>query len=255
MKKGYALLLLAVSMFTLGCKQEQTPKVIYSDKVVEKESEPSQVEVNEEVKADYLITDLPISFGDSNYLIHPVGQVRTYGTGSKYSSKKQSYSFTISSYVPFQLTGSLDNLMFQHIDSLSIYPLTQEIIKIETVNYLKELADKTKKHILVYTLSDRDTNLDGQIDRSDIKSLYISDNKGKNFTKLNPELQEVLDWSLVIQNNRLYFRCIQDVNKNGAFDKTDTIHYYYVDLLQTPWQTVSYTPFQDKLKQEEVEIQ
>lgn len=246
MKKESVLLLMILTFIVLGCKQNETPKVIYANKEVEKDIESGYLEDNEIFNSDFLIADLPISFGDSNYMIHPVGQIRSFGSSSKYSSKKKSYSYTVSSYVPFQLTGSLDNLMFQHVDSLTIYPLTNSLVNIATVNYLKEVADKSNKHFLVYTLSDQDTNLDGKLDKSDVKSLYISDNSGLNFTKLNPELQEVLDWSLIIQNNRLYFRCIQDVNKNGEFDQQDSIYYYYVDLLQRPWQSVNYTPFQEK---------
>ncbi len=246
MKNKYAILVLLLTLASVGCKQEQAPKVIYTQQELEldQDKDKEYPEIQEEVSSSYLLADLPIVFGDSGYLIHPVGQVRSYNQGSKYSSKKQHYSFTISSYVPFELTGALENLMFQHVDSLSISPLSSSLINIESVTYLNELAQNTNQHVLVYRLSDQDTNLDGVIDQADIKSLYLSLCNGKDFTKLTPDMLEVLDWSFVSQNNRLYFRCIKDVNKNGAFDKMDSVHYYYVDLLQKPWQSQSYSPFE-----------
>jgi hypothetical protein len=43
---------------------------------------------------------------------------------------------------------------------------------------------------------DVDTNRDGKLDTSDIKSLYLSDISGKNFTKISANFQEC-DWNLV----------------------------------------------------------
>ena len=42
--------------------------------------------------------------------------------------------------------------------------------------------------------------------------------------------------------NRLYFRCIEDINKNGAFDKNDKVHYHFVNLLADEWKVEVYTP-------------
>jgi hypothetical protein len=41
---------------------------------------------------------------------------------------------------------------------------------------------------MVYTLTDSDTNKDGKIDTSDIKTLYLSDISGENFTKVSADL-------------------------------------------------------------------
>ena len=65
---------------------------------------------------------------------------------------------------------------------------------------------------------------------------------GTNFTKLSDDLQELLDWNIVEVQNRLYFRTIEDINKNGAFDKKDTVHYFYVNLLDKEWKVEEYMP-------------
>ena len=35
---------------------------------------------------------------------------------------------------------------------------------------------------------------------------------------------------------------LEDINKNGAFDKDDKVHYHYVDLLSKDWKVVEYSP-------------
>lgn len=234
-------LILIVSILFFSCKNEkETPKVIYEEATVTS----SEVAVPQIDTSSIKIADLPILMEGTKYLIHPVGDVRVFdGQGKVYgSSKTNQVSYAISNYNRFELTGYFDNLKFQHIDSTNVCALTTKKIQIQTVTYLDDLATKTKKQILVYTLVDSDTNKDGKIDQNDIKSLYLSNIDGTMFTKISENLNEVIDWSLVEQLNRLYFRCIEDINKNGAFDKDDKVHYHYVNLLQDGWQAEEYSP-------------
>jgi hypothetical protein len=87
-----------------------------------------------------------------------------------------------------------------------------------------------------------DSNGDTKLDGNDIKNLYISEINGANFTKLSVDLQELIDWNIIESQNRLYFRTIEDINKNGAFDKDDKVHYQFVDLLTKDWKVIEYTP-------------
>jgi hypothetical protein len=107
---------------------------------------------------------------------------------------------------------------------------------------LKTVADKTKQQILVYVLEDMDTNKDVKLDDNDIKSLYLSDISGDRFTKISLDYQELIDWKVLESNNRLYYRTIEDSNKNGAFDKKDQLHYYFIDLSGKEWKSIEYNP-------------
>ncbi len=238
-KLGLVASIFFVVLF-FSCKgQEEKPKVIYKDEV--KTSE--QQEVVKEKTEDIRIADLPLVVGSSPYLIHPVGEVRVYASPSKYGTSKVSqFSYTVSNYVPFEITGYLENLMFQHKDSTDIRPLTTKTIQIQSVVYLNTMAEKIKKNILVYNVFDADTNRDGKIDSNDIKTLYVSRGSGKDFKKLSPYLQELLDWTVIEVQNRLYFRTIEDINKNGAFDKNDNVNYFYLDLTDPSWEVKSYDP-------------
>lgn len=232
------ILSLAVVLSLFSCKKEEQPKVIY---------EPENSITPEVRKVDTTqikIADLPVLMEGTKYLIHPIGDVRVYDVPSKYgTSKVNQVSYAISNYNRFELTGYFQNLMFQHVDSTTITPLTDLEIQIQTATYLNTIAEKTKKQILVYSVFDEDTNRDKKIDSNDIKTLYISKIDGTGFKKLTENLHELLDWNIVEAQHRLYFRTIEDINKNGAFDKKDSVNYFYVNLVNEAWEVERYTPF------------
>ena len=222
----------------ISCKEEtETPKVIY-------EEGKTKVEAETRDTLSIKVADLPILMEGTKYLIHPLGDVRVYDSNSKVygSSKTNQVSYAISNYNRFEITGYFDNLNFQHVDSTTVKPLTEKKIQIQTATFLDGIATKTKKQIMVYTLVDSDTNKDGKINQNDIRSLYLSTISGDNFTKLSEEFQELIDWNIIEAQNRLYFRCIEDINKNGAFDKNDKVHYHFVNLLSEDWKVEAYTP-------------
>jgi hypothetical protein len=233
-----ALLLISV-LFLTSCKEEvEKPKVIYDNS---NKSKPFTKIDSTQVA----IADLPIQIEGTDYLIHPVGDLRVYerGTKSRYgSSSVIDLSFTISNYGENEITGYLQNLKFQKINSDSIRALSNKPVLIQTATYLSGIAERTKNKIMVYTLFDLDSNRDGKLDTSDIKSLYLSEISGAKFTKISVNFQELIDWNLIESQNRLYFRTVEDTNKNGQFDKNDVVHYNYIDLSRNDWEVKSYEP-------------
>ena len=220
----------------VSCKKEEAekPKVTYettSKAKPEVLSDANQIEV----------ADLPINMEGTNYLIHPIGVMSGNGKGIK-SSYDSEQGFTVSNYGEYQITGYLKNLKFQEIGKDTIYALTDKQILIETATYLKTFADKSKQQLLVYTLADMDTNKDGKLDGNDIKSLYISTISGQKFTKLSADFQELIDWKIIESKNLLYFRTIEDTNKNGEFDAKDSVQYQFINLLDKELKVISYKP-------------
>ena len=242
MKKAAIIALALTASIFASCKEEKpTPKVIYKNNS-EAKAQPKKVD-----SSAIIVADLPVHMEGTKYLIHPVGGIRVYedtGNNSSYDSSRTNnpVSYAISNYNRFEITGYFENLKFQHVDSTALHSLTDLKVQIQTATYLSTIADKIKKQVLVYTLADADTNLDGKLNSSDIKSLYISDISGKGFKKLSGNVQELVDWNLIEAQNRIYFRTIEDINKNGAFDKNDKMHYQYVDLLSPEWAVTAYEP-------------
>ena len=151
-------------------------------------------------------------------------------------------SFTISNASEYEITGYLQNLKFQKIGSDSIKALTDKPVLIQTATYLKTVSDKIKNQIMVYSMMDMDTNKDGKLDVSDITTLYLSKISGDKLTKVSADFQELIDWNLIESQNRLYFRTVEDTNKNGKFDSKDVVHYNYIDLANKDWKVESYNP-------------
>jgi len=242
MKNLSIFILFSTVAFLVSCKQEkETPKVTYGASAKEK---PATKVTTSQVK----VADLPINFAGTNVLIHPIGDLnldeRDNAVAYESSRAESQPSFTISTNNEYEITGYLQNIKFQEIGKDTITALTDKPILIETATYLKTIASKTKKHFMVYTLADSDTNNDGKIDSNDIKSLYLSNLDGSDFRKLSQEFQELIDWNIIEAQNRLYFRTIEDINKNGDFDKEDKVHYSYLDLLSKKVMIKEYFPLQ-----------
>lgn len=222
-----------VLFFLLACNnQTEKPKVAYDAPKAEAKSDVQQG------KNAIEIADLPIQIEGTKYFLHPIGTVRAGLDDKKYGGN----SYILTNYNRYELTGNFRNLKFQHQDSITFKTLTDKAVAIQNITYLEAVARSIKKQFLVYTLEDLDSNKDNKLDDNDIKDLYISAINGTNFIKLSPDFQEVIDWKLVESKNRLYFRSVEDINKNGAFDKDDKVHYYYVDLTTALLQAVEYNP-------------
>lgn len=240
MKKALVLASLS-ALLLISCKDDrQKPKVSYKEPGTSATAQPKKSD-STEIK----VADLPVHMEGTKYLIHPVGDIRIYEDNSRSygtSRTNSNVSYAISNYNRFEITGYFENLKFQHIDSTAMRPLTDKKVQIQTATYLNTIADKYKKSILLYTIVDADTNQDGKVDVNDIRSLYISDAAGYGLKKLSLDMQELIDWNLIETQGRVYFRTIEDINKNGAFDKNDSVHYHFVDLLSPDWAVRNYEP-------------
>ncbi len=236
MKTKCTIISVIAILLLVSCSNEEKPKVIYTnDKTKELKKDSTLIE----------IADMPIHIDSTKYLIHPIGEYQLYGSRNKGyfgSSNLGSGNFSISNYNKYEITGNLHNLKFQTLDSENLTQLTNKNIRIQTVTFLRNLFDNTGKQILIYRILDKDTNRDNKLDDNDIKTLYSSNINGSNFTKLTSDFQELIDWKVIDIKNRLYFRSVEDTNKNGEFDKEDKIHYQYVDFSEDKLKVNKYQP-------------
>ena len=239
--KNIIKIIAVLSIITIvSCKEEaEKPKVSYNKtdkKTVEQKQDTTKI----------LVAGLPIQFDLTNYLIYPIGNINSSidDSGKVYESrwKESETSYNVANSMDNEITGYMQNLKFQKIDSDSIVSLTKKSMLIQSVNYLPTIAFKTKQQTLLYLLADADTNEDGKLDTNDIRSLYLSDISGEKFTKISTDLQEVLDWKIIDSRNRLYYRTIEDTNKNGKFDKNDKLHYFYLNILEKEWKATEFMP-------------
>lgn len=227
----------------IACKEDRTPKVKYNEDALE-----NNVNEHDSITKDstvLVIADLPVHIDSTEYVIHPIGNYKIEDYRGKTifkSSSGSSGGFSISSFNGSRLSGNISNLKFQHLKSNDLYALTNKNIVINSVQFLKDIYQSNKKQYLVYEIIDEDTNDDGELNYLDIETLYISDISGKRFEKLTEKNMEIIDWKIVSVLNKLYFRCVEDINKDGVFNKKDKIHYSYVDLSEDSINVIEYYP-------------
>ncbi|MCH4824570.1 hypothetical protein ML462_15460 [Gramella lutea] len=219
------LILLIIFSIT-SCKNDDKPTVDYNQKKDKKAivRDTSKIVIN----------DLPVEIDSTEYVIYVTGEPQETYYGSSYSGlgsrSSNSNSFSVISSYNADIPGSIFNLKFQKRESDSITSLTDQIILITSVKFLREIFNQNKKQYLIYTVYDDDTNGDQKINSQDLSTLYLSKINGKAFEKITPENQEIIDYNIIKLQNRLYFRTIEDIDKDGKFDNEDKIHHFYIDF-------------------------
>jgi hypothetical protein len=193
------------------------------------------------------IAHLPLHIDSTNFLIHPIGNYKIEKSRSKYYSEDGvGYSsldnYSSNNYNGYKIVGDLSNVKFQHINSKKLNPITNQVIKIQSMSFLYRIFNDHKIEIYVYDVIDKDTNKDGKLTYEDLKSIYISKHDGSDFKRISPQQQEVSQWKEMTTNKRLYFKSIEDADNNGEFDKKDKTHYFYLDLSIPNSKVVEYYP-------------
>lgn len=229
--KKFSLYIVALLTLLVSCKEEPKPKVKY-------DTTTPKVEVKKDT-TKLEVADLPLQFQNSNVLIYTIGDLRVGDVQKdklgEYRTSEDKSNFNVSNSLEDEITGYIRNVKFQEVGTDSLHVLTDKVLMIERITYLKN------KKLLVYVLADADTNQDNNIDSDDIKSLYVSTDMGKNFTKISPDVQELIDWNYLESTKKIYFRTIEDANKNGAFDKKDKLHYFSLNLTKD-WKAEEFLP-------------
>jgi hypothetical protein len=222
-----------------ACGQEK-PKIDY-DKTVDTTST-----IDDRIKdtTKLLVSELPVKFDSTDILLFGIGLVDLQERGgySKIASGSYSDADIASSYFKRDnLIGNFINIIFQDRNG-NEKKLTDSKIKIRSVNFLREIFKKTKTGYLLYSISDRDSNGDKELNHSDLEALYISRIDGTGFKKITKELHEFYDWNLIKSDSRIYFRTLEDKNKDGQLNNKDKFHYYYIEFSGDKYSLTEYNP-------------
>lgn len=226
MNKHTLPLLILLSALYASCISDNKPKVDYNQRSEKREvlRDTSKVVIN----------DLPIEIDSTDYVIYVTGEPVESYYGSSYggfgSSSDNSNNFSVVSAYKSDVSGKIYNLKFQKKESDTLTVLTDKHILIHKVTFLRPIFNQNKKKYLIYSVYDTDTNGDQKLSFQDLETLYLSRIDGKNFRKITPDFQEIIDYKVIKIQNRLYFRTIEDIDKDGRFDNEDKIHYFYIDF-------------------------
>ncbi len=131
------------------------------------------------------------------------------------------------------------NLIFYNSKTMESYLLDTGKLFIRQlhVNNL-ETYGRFADGIILYTITVKDFNGNGQLGYDDPTYLYMSDKSGKNLTRLSPENADVVSWEFPKKNNFILMKIKYDLNKDTEFDEKDPSSLIRVDIdsviTQTP---------------------
>lgn len=226
------ILLLSIILF-LACSERENEKKIVYEETTEQTENPLTEDTLENNPESKLIAGLPFKLDSAKTKIFPIGEIRLEDK-KRGLTKVSSYSgssfnfFAIGSYSNREYYGHLDNLIFENIETGERHLLTNEKIKIKTFGQLhKEERIPIKR--LVFEIITKDSNKDSRLNENDLTNLYVSGIDGENLTLISKLNEDLIDWTL-LNENLLYFRTIEDSNKNGELEESDTLHIYETDL-------------------------
>jgi hypothetical protein len=236
-------ILIASVLLTIwtGCT-EPKPKVVYANS---NDTTDTVILVDTNLIP---VASLPVHYDSTVFLIHALGRFSANDRAAKsflYSGNSNSSSVGVIYRSGYTISGDIENLKFQHVDSTNLNTLTNLQIRIRSFTFLRDVFDSSKEKILTYRVTDFDSNRDGKLNDLDIESLYLSYVDGSNFKKITPKFHEFLYSKVIEVQSKLYFVTSEDVDQNGIFDKKDQLHYFYVDLTNGTWNTIEYNPIID----------
>ena len=218
----------------------QTPKIDYNEKI----DTTSVIDDRIRDTTKILVSELPVKFDSTEMLLFAVELVDLQERGgySKIGSGSYGNSDIASSYFNSDnLIGDFINIVFQDKNGIE-RKLTNKKIQIRSVSFLRDTYRRTKVGYLLYSISDRDSNGDKELSHSDLEALYISKLDGSDFKKLTKELHEFYDWRLIKDKDRIYFRTLEDQNKDGELNNQDKFHYYFIDFSGEKYSVTEYNP-------------
>ena len=192
-----------------------------------------------------LVSELPVKFDSTDVILFPIRLVDQEERGGYREIASGSYTTTsdvATSYLnKDNLRGNFINIVFQEKHG-NERKLTDKKIEIRNLTFLRDIFRKTKSGYLLYSISDRDSNGDKELDSSDLEALYISGVDGSDFKKITKELHEFYDWTIVRGENKIYFRTLEDRNKDGKLNNKDIFHYYFIDFSGEKYSVIEYNP-------------
>ncbi len=162
-----------------------------------------------------LTADLPIKLDSSDYIIYPVHEL----VNSKHNSKI-SYKWR-SGY-----ENNLNNIIFQNIHTDKTHSLTNNKIKIISYEQLYNTKREAEK-IIIYQIIDKFSKNDNELIYT---SLYMSTDNGKLFKKISNSNEHLKGWKYISETKKIYFKTIEDSDKNNKFNNLDNEHIYSVSI-------------------------
>ncbi len=122
------------------------------------------------------------------------------------------------------------NFIFYDLDSGETRLLTNKKSRISDFRTnLKEVGPILKKSVL-FEMADTDYNEDSKLTFFDPKQLFISDINGENLRRISPLNENLIEYQIVPNSDKIIFQTQRDTNADKEFDKKDELVWYLINL-------------------------
>jgi hypothetical protein len=180
----------------------------------------NQIQIDS-VLNDYNFEYEKLIFIDSTQqAILPITTQKPRGGGSRLNTK----SYKAESYPQYW------NMIFYNIETGETNLLTKSKMRISNYHAnLRNVGPIISKSI-IYEICDTDYDNDNQLTYLDPEQLFISGADGSNLKRLSPESEQIMDFQIVPNSDKIIFSTQRDTNKDLEFDKKDELIWYLIDL-------------------------
>jgi hypothetical protein len=231
------LIIGTIFIFIMSCQQRS--KINYENKI-----DTIAVEEIQKDTTKILVAQLPVKFDSTESLIFAVSAISISGRNGISKSTYDYYGSTDSDASYFRndhLTGDFVNVIFRDNNG-NDRKLTHHKMKISDIVFLRPIFESTRKGFILYIVNDRDTNGDNVYNYQDLEALYISKADGSEFKKLSKELNEFYDYTIIKGEAKLYFRTLEDRNKDGVLNNKDKFHHFQLEFTSDNYTISEYNP-------------
>lgn len=130
------------------------------------------------------------------------------------------------------------NLLFYELETGDSHLLKEEKIYIHFFKLPSSKSDQSSSSLqedVLYQLSYQDYNEDGFLNHNDPKSLFSSTIYGENLQQISPEVEDLIDYEVLNDNDHILLKTIRDINQDKIFNDQDREVWYLCKKATNGW--------------------
>lgn len=207
-------LIILLTIIVLSCNNRRENIQIIDNKNLNEKQKDS-------ILNEYNFKYSRIVFVDSiEKIIIPITTQKDIG-GSRLSKVSYKEDYSYSEYW---------NLIFYDIKSGKTKLLTNKKTRIYDFETNLNNVGTILKNSVLYKICDTDFNLDKKLNFEDTIQLFISNVDGENFKRISPSDENLIEYQIVPNTDKIIFKTSRDVNNDKVFNEKDEVIWYLIDL-------------------------
>jgi len=147
------------------------------------------------------------------------------------------------------------NVLFYNRSTGKTNLLTNEKFRISEINTKNkdddyEESENVLNGKILYTISDKDYNHDGKLNRKDPEFLFVSELDGNGLLRISPENEDLVHYEVIRKSNEIIIETRRDINNDLIFDHQDELIWYKSKMENNIWKN---TEIIDSLNRQKIE--